>query len=69
MEVIKTEIKRDKKSGGKTVKEFTKWIQVKLIDRDLASKMSWGMNGYNSEESNRVQRNHRDAIADIKGMI
>ena len=65
MEVIKTEIQ----SGGKTVEQFTEWIKVKRLDRDLASKKSWGINGYNSEESNRVQKRHFDAIDDMLRMI
>ena len=65
MEVIKTEIK----SGGKTVEDFTKWIRVKKIDRDVASKKSYGIKGYNSEESNRVQKRHFDAIDDMLRMI
>lgn len=55
--------------GGKTVSEFKDWLHDQWKDRDVASQHSWGVNGYDSEESNRVQRAHRDCIGDIKKMI
>eukprot|EP00116_Pleurobrachia_bachei_P016788 sb/3477050/ len=51
-----------KVKGDMTVEEFKEWLDTQWKDADIRSKHYWGFDGYDSVESNRVQRQYGNAM-------
>ena len=58
----------DKIRSNMTVEEFKEWLHTQWKDCDVRSKHHWGVGGRDSGESNRIQGNNRDCVADIDRM-